>query len=547
MSGVAQEPGDPPAQPPRPEAALVVRALRVRFGATTAVDGVSLAVARGEILALVGPSGSGKSALVRAVLGLVDGRPGVVAGRVRHRLRDGGEVVLGPRRRAASRRLHRGAAGLVLQSGRAALEPGRRLGDLFREVARRRLPGLDAGARAARVEAALAAVALPTRVLEQPSGGLSGGMAQRAMLALADLGEPELLCLDEPTTGLDTALRARVVDLLAAAHARRGFTGLLVTHDPGIARALATRVAHVRAGRVQETAPAATLRPLPRLAASTDRRPGAGPVLELEGVGRRFGAVDALSDVSFEVRAGTIFALVGRSGSGKTTLGRIAVGLERPDAGTVRVAGRPLGGGRARPGEARILFQNPYASLNPQDTPLGAVAEGIRLHLGLRRRAAREAAARRLLELGLERRQLETRILGLSGGERRRVALARALVGAPRLLVLDEPATGLDPDRRASIARLLTEARDAVPERGMLLIAHDLGFVRAVADEVLVLERGRVAERLAPASLDALEGRAPETRRLLEAAARVRGEGGASVGRVFSPGASTDMMQGDPE
>ncbi len=519
--------------------ALEVEGLEVRLGRTTALSDIDLSVAPGEILAVVGPSGSGKSALARAVLGLLLDRPGHVRGRIAHRFRDGLQVELRPGRTEAAR-LHRGRVGLVLQSGKAALEPGRRLGSLFEEVAARRRPGRSPAERRAEVVDKLAGLELSERVLQLPVEALSGGMAQRAMLALADLGEPELLVLDEPTTGLDTTAQARLVEQLWSAHERRRFTALLVTHDVGIARALARRVAMLKAGRLEGTPPAETLRPAPVGALLPRPAPSSPlpPALSLASVRKSYHGRPAVDGVCLEVPAGGAVALVGASGSGKTSIARLAAGLEQPDSGEVRLGSRSYAG-PPPPQAVRILFQNPYSSLNPEQIAVHAVAELIQRWHGRSSSAAKEEALHRLLRLGVEPDRATARIGQLSGGQRRRVALARSLVGPTRLLVLDEPSTGLDPGRRSLVEAALADARAEDPDRALLIVSHDLRFVRSVADRVVVIDAGKIVDDVPADALDHPDRLGPLTRTLLEDARRVRGElpfgvGGALV-RAAAP------------
>lgn len=554
--------------------ALQVRGLTTEFeqpdGFVRAVDGVSFSVGVGGWTAIVGESGSGKSVLLQSLLGLVRGAPGVVAGQVILRFRDrtehrpyldieknvkrslnaGGQTerVRVPRRWGAKlerrmRPLRGRRIGLVLQNGRAALDPfysvGQQLTAMVAEEGAAAGRIADRGARARRVEKAeqwLERLGFEDsrRVMALYPHELSGGMAQRVMLGMVLAQEPELLLLDEVTTGLDVSLQASVVDLLGRLHADVGFTAVLVTHDLGVARALSSQLVIMRKGRVDQAAGtddlfearvrptsyaarllehghvqagarlAPTRQPRPSSAASDDEP---GPtLLAAEGVHKRFGGAGwpvvtrrtAVEDVSLSARVGECLALVGESGSGKTTLVRLLSGLSRPDVGRVTWAGQTLG--RLRSDDAErlrnrrtVLFQNPYTSLNPAMTSRAAVAEALIHDLGLGWRAARAEAERRLEVVELQHRA--DQLLGqLSGGERRRVGLVSALHAPGEVLVLDEPTAGLDAEQRAGVRWLIHAARALQPQRTILLVSHDIGFVLGTADRVVVLYRGRVVE-----------------------------------------------------
>ena len=535
--------------------ALEVQSLRVEFGGgdtrVCAVEDASLTVNGGELVAVVGESGSGKSILLQALLGLVRGTPGVVSGQVILRFRNGeehrpyqdieryvrrrpggrvgNEVVVARRWPGlVERRLRpvRGRrVGLVLQSGRAALDPFYTVGHQVAAV-------VDDDRPAAKAEHWFERLGFedPKRVMKLYPHELSGGMAQRAMLGVVLAQEPELLLLDEITTGLDVSLQAGVLDLLGRLYQDVGFSGLLVTHDLGVARSLSSRVVIMRRGRVEQEAGTDDL--FGRRVALTpytdqllqlgwgDVRPHRAPEPEpsanppLRGtprvtatlVKKAFGGEGwlspprrtVLSDVTMTVEVGQCLALVGESGSGKTTLTRILAGLTRPDGGRVLLNGRTLGtldGPAARKLRSRrtVLFQNPYTSLNPAMTACAVVAESLVQNYGLSWADAEPEAVRRLGLLGLDHRA--DRVLrALSGGERRRVGLIAALQAAGDVLVLDEPTAGLDAAHRVGVRRLIESARKHQPHRTILLVSHDIGFVVQTADRVVVLYRGRVVE-----------------------------------------------------
>ena len=423
----------------------------------------------------------------------------------------------------------------------------------------------------------------PRRVMALYPHELSGGMAQRVMLGLVLAQEPEVLLLDEITTGLDVSLQASVLDLLGRLYREVGFSAVLVTHDLGVARSLSSQVVIMRHGRVEQAAttddlfarrvsltayaerlvdhghasPVSRLEPVraPEDAEAADfEEEPTDPAMRLvhaERIEKRFGgaawtaapAREVLSDITLTVASGECVALVGESGSGKTTLTRILSGLTRPDSGRIVWAGRKLGelsaAEAARLRRHRtVLFQNPYTSLNPAMTTRTAMAEALSHDLGLKWRTAYEQALERLEVVGLQHRADQP--LGrLSGGERRRVGLLCALQAPGELLVLDEPTAGLDAEHRAGVQRLIRSARNLQPHRTILLVSHDVGFVVGTADRVVVLYRGRVVEEAAASDfLDPDRAHHPYTQLLWDASRYVAGAA-SSLG--LTPGHLDDL------
>ncbi|MFJ6015907.1 dipeptide ABC transporter ATP-binding protein [Streptomyces sp. NPDC092952] len=486
-------------------ALLTVDGLDVRFGSgrsgpVHAVRDVSFSVAPGECLALVGESGSGKSTAARALLGLAG--PGAA---VRARaLRVDGRDVTGFR--ARDWRAVRGrAVGLVAQDALVSLDPLRRIGAEIAEPMRlhrtvgRALIG-------ARVVELLRRVGVPepeVRAAQYPHE-LSGGLRQRALIASALAAGPRLLIADEPTTALDVTVQAQILDLLAEAKAD-GTGLLLITHDLGVVARIADRTAVLRQGTMVESGPTPELLGSPQhpytraLLAASAPRPAvrapkrAGPVLEVASVSVSYGARTAVRDVSFTLRAGETVGLVGESGSGKTSVARVAMGLLRPDSGTVRLDGEPwseLPERLRRPRRSRIQLvqQDPFSSFDPRFTVDRILAEGIGRH------EDRAARARELLGLvGLGPEHLRRRPDELSGGQRQRVAIARALAPSPAVLVCDEPVSALDAPVRAQVLDLLDDIQRRLGT-ALLFVSHDLSVVRRISDRVLVMKDARVVE-----------------------------------------------------
>jgi len=491
---------------------LALRDFRVRFGDTTAVDGISLTLQPSETLALVGESGSGKSLTALGIAGLAPS-----AAQLSGSLRIDGVEMLGASERAW--RTRRGArVGMVFQEAMGSLNPSMRIGAQIAEAitAHRSLPKAEI---ACRVHDALTEVGLP-----DPHGKaaafphqLSGGQQQRVMIAMALAADPALLIADEPTTALDTTVQAQILALLAALQARRGLAMLFVSHDLAVVEGIAQRVAVMRHGKVVEAGPtaqvfaapshpytAALLASRPSQAqriSAVDRR--ALPALEIHDLtvmfrphrlgGAKLRAVDG---VTLSIAAGEALGLVGESGSGKSTLAKAVVGLVRPAKGFIRVFRHDPAAPADRKAMARavqMVFQDAAGSLNPRLTIAQILAEPLAVH-GLAAPAQHRTHARRLLEeVGLTATHLDRYPHQLSGGQRQRVAIARALAVDPKLLVCDEPVSALDMTVQAQVLDLLARIRR---ERGLalLFIGHDLETVGAVSDQIAVMKDGRVIE-----------------------------------------------------
>ena len=464
-----------------------------------AVDGVSLTVSAGEIVCVVGESGSGKSVMAGAILGLLPRglRPSGAIGF------EGADLL---RATPAAMRAVRGARiGMVFQEPMTALNPVMRVGEQVAEVFR--VHGLAPGNR---VAALLEAVGLPDpgRLLRAYPHTLSGGQRQRVVIAMALALEPALLIADEPTTALDVTTQKQVLALIRDVQRRRGMGVLFITHDFGVVAEIADRVAVMRHGVVVEQGAAADVLARPQHpytqaliaavpgASRTPRLPVTAPLLlRLTDVGRAFGTVQAVDGVSLDIRRGETLGVVGESGSGKSTLARCVVGLVPADRGSIVYDGTELRGlSRAgwAPMRRRIgmVFQDPFASLNPRRTVGAIVAEGLRAHR-VPDLDARVAAllARVHLDPGAARRYPHE----FSGGQRQRIGIARALALEPELLIADEPVSALDVSVQAGILALLEELRMELG-LAMLFITHDLRVAAQVCDRVAVMQSGRVVE-----------------------------------------------------
>ncbi|MFH9986643.1 dipeptide ABC transporter ATP-binding protein [Streptomyces luteogriseus] len=481
-----------------------VTGLRVDFGALRAVDGLSFRLEEGAALALVGESGSGKSTVASALLGLHRGTGARVEGSV--------EVAGTDVQRASDeelRRLRGGRAAMVFQDPLSSLDPYHAIGDQIAEVYRVHTRASRRAARARAVEV-LDRVGIPDAARRSRSRPheFSGGMRQRALIAMALACEPRLLIADEPTTALDVTVQAQVLDLLHTLREETGMGLLLVTHDVGVAAESVDEVLVMRHGRAVEHGPAGgvlgapaepytreLLAAVPRLDAP--RKASMDPaevVLEATGLRRDFGrgkrAVTAVDDVSLTLRRGETLGIVGESGSGKTTLGRMLVGLLEPTAGTLAFEGRPHTG--VNPA-VQMVFQDPVSSLNPRRSVGESIADPLRARGERRERSIRERVGELLERVGLEAGHHDRYPHEFSGGQRQRAGIARALAADPRVIVCDEPVSALDVTTQAHVVALLGELQR---ELGLALVfvAHDLAVVRQVSDRVAVMRHGRIVE-----------------------------------------------------
>jgi len=482
--------------------------LTVGFGSLRAVDGLSFRLEKGAALGLVGESGSGKSTVASALLGLHRGTGADVGGSVRVAgidVQEASDADLG--------RLRGGKAAMVFQDPLSSLDPYYAIGDQIAEVYRVHTRVSRRAARARAVDV-LDRVGIPDAARRSRSRPheFSGGMRQRALIAMALACEPDLLIADEPTTALDVTVQAQILDLLHTLREETGLGLLLVTHDVGVAAESVDEILVMRHGRAVEHGPVGTvlgaptepytrdlLGAVPRVDARRARSeasfdaPSAGPetVLEATGLRREFGrgkrAFAAVDDVSLTIHRGETLGIVGESGSGKTTLGRMLVGLLKPTAGEIKP------GGGVRP-DVQMVFQDPVSSLNPRRSVGESIADPLRAR-GERDEGRIRGRVRELLErVGLEGAHYDRYPHEFSGGQRQRVGIARALAADPRVIVCDEPVSALDVTTQAQVVALLGELQR---ELGLALVfvAHDLAVVRQVSDRVAVMRRGRIVEQ----------------------------------------------------
>ncbi|MGR3805203.1 dipeptide ABC transporter ATP-binding protein [Marinibacterium profundimaris] len=538
-------------------AALEIDGLRVEYprgedGTFAAVDDLSLVIGAGEIHALVGESGAGKSTVGNCIMGLLDPPGRITAGSIR----------------VASRSLDI-ATGQV-----EGLRPGRDIGAIFQDpmtalnplftIGRQLCEGMRHHLKIGRSEARAKALELmraveipdPETRFDQYPHQLSGGQRQRVVIASALSCDPGLLVADEPTTALDVSVQATILDLLRDLASRRKLGVLLITHNMGVVAQISDKVTIMRHGRIVEHGASrqvlgepradyarALIGAVPRLDRKLHRFPVtetqntaetaaqarlAGRVrgatdegtdlLSLDNVGITYGGgffgapgFKAVTGASFTVKRGEIFGIVGESGSGKSSLASAIAGLLPIDEGQMRFCGQPL---KMRRGQSvrqaiQMIFQDPYSSLNPRLRTGAAIREPLDFFGagdGLTPETLFEA-------VGLPQEAAGRFPHAFSGGQRQRVSIARALAGQPDLLICDEPTSALDVSVQARVLNLLKDLRDRTGLT-MLFISHDLSVVRQMCDRVAVMKSGRIVE-LEEAETLFTRPRDPYTRDLL--------------------------------
>ncbi|MEU1985810.1 ABC transporter ATP-binding protein [Nocardia sp. NPDC019395] len=505
---------------------LEIRDLRIAFGSgenrIEAVRGVDLTVYPGETVAIVGESGSGKSTTAHAVLGLLPPGGRVTGGSIRFA---GTELADASESRLVA--LRGTEIGFVPQDPMSNLDPVYKIGFQIRETLAAN--GVARGRKARERTAELlrsAGIPDPGQRAGQYPHELSGGLRQRALIAMALSARPALLIADEPTSALDVTVQRRILDHIDSLTGEFGTAMLLITHDLALAAERAQHLVVMYRGRIVESGPASELLHDPRhaytrklvesapslAAGRRAERPrekdGKDPILVVDRLTKRYRVrasvpwrsleSTAAEDVSFSLKRGTTTALVGESGSGKSTVAQLVLGLLEPSSGSVMFDGTDIGR-LTRREQTRLrrrvqpIFQNPYASLDPMYSIHRCIAEPLWTH-NLGTRTERDERVRELLDQVALPSSVASRYPNeLSGGQRQRVAIARALALEPELLVCDEAVSALDVLVQANILDLLDRLQG---ELGLtyLFITHDLAVVRQIADEVLVMHDGRIVE-----------------------------------------------------
>lgn len=542
---------------------LIVEGLSIEFAGQSVVRDLSFTLEPGKTLALVGESGSGKSVTARSLIGLAGEGARVTARRLSYAGRD--LLALSER---GWRDLRGREIGFVLQDALVSLDPLRPVGKEILEVLQTHGWG-DRVSRGQRVIELLETVGVPDprlRARQRPDQ-LSGGLRQRALIASALALSPGLVIADEPTTALDATVQAQILGVLQQIR-QRGDSLLIISHDLAVVAQLADEVLVLRHGEVVEQGPMEQVLRNPRHAytrslldavpaehargtrlssaqsgSSVQARAGAdAPVLlKATGLGKRYVGPDqqarqVVDGVSFELRAGRTLGIVGESGSGKTTVARIVLGLLEPDAGAVQFLNVPwtgAGSGRVEEKTRRlhrrdisVIYQDPLSSFDPRWSVGQILADALDV-AGIAFEQQRARIAQLLHEVRLPVELSTRRPLQLSGGQRQRVAIARAIASHPKVIICDEPVSALDVSVQAQVLDLLADLQASLG-LAYLFISHDLGVIRHVSDEVLVMRHGKVVET-APVETLFDSPQHEYTRRLLGAVPRLPGAGATRV------------------
>ncbi len=497
---------------------LEVSNLTTRFytrnGVVTAVDDVSFSVDKGEILGIVGESGSGKSVSCYSILGLIPMPPG--------KIESGQALFEGEDLLAMSEAELRGIRGddiaMIFQDPMTSLNPFLTIGEQLIEplIYHRGLNRKDAKRRAIELMEETGIVNAAGR-FSAYTHEFSGGMRQRVMIAMALINEPKLLIADEPTTALDVTIQKQILELIADLQKRRDLAVIFISHDLGVVRHLADRVVVMKRGQVVEHNATEALFQKPEdqytrdlLAAipsgekSTDDLRQDSLLIEVKDLttefldrntGEPFKAVDS---VSFDIQRNEILGLVGESGSGKSTIGRSILQLVKPSSGSVVFAGEQMMGlntKQLKPVRRRMqmIFQDPYASLNPRMTVYDTLAEPLLYHSIATRKDVDQHVLELMDDVGLARTAVKKYPHEFSGGQRQRIAIGRAIATKPEFIVADEPVSALDVTIQKQILELITELVSK-HNLTMLFVSHDLSVVRSLCDRVLVLQHGKVIE-----------------------------------------------------
>jgi peptide/nickel transport system ATP-binding protein len=507
-------------------ALLSMRDFSLAIGDAPILHDIGLDLAEGEIMGLVGESGSGKSMTALSIMQLL---PHGSASRGSIHF---GGADLTQLNESALCRLRGDDIGMVFQEPMTALNPLKTIGEQVAEGIRLHA-GVSSAEAKERASSMLVRVGLPSGSfpLSRYPHELSGGQRQRVGIAIACAMNPKLLIADEPTTALDVTIQAQILELLRDLVRSNGMALLLISHDLGVVAENADRIAIMQGGNILDSGP--TLEVLTqlrhpytaRLAEASSHVPArhVKPVLSRQaarqGEAPLLGVTDlvceyrerslalfgnagkvtrAVDSVGFEIYRGQTVALVGESGCGKSTLARTLLGLHEPVSGRIEFAGRQLFpdeddiAHEARRG-MQIVFQDPYGSFNPRHRVERLLAEPLFAEKTLSRQDKRQRVLEALEAVQLSRSDMAKYVHEFSGGQRQRLAIARALVGHPSLIIADEPVSALDVSIRAQILDLLSSLRDRLGI-AYLFISHDLTVVRALCDEVIVMRAGRFLE-----------------------------------------------------
>ncbi|WP_288431353.1 ABC transporter ATP-binding protein [uncultured Agrobacterium sp.] len=498
----------------------------MRTGVFRAVNDISFSIEPGKTLCVVGESGSGKSVTARSILQIIDSPGYIASGSIILNKADGSSTDLAkldPRGRAI--RAVRGAdIAMIFQEPMSSLSPVHTVGDQITEALRLHLKMSKAQARAEAIEL-LRQVEIPNpeKALDRYAFQYSGGMRQRAMIAMALACKPQLLIADEPTTALDVTTQAEILDLISRLQKAHGMAVLFITHDMGVVAQIADDVLVMHHGVVKEYGTVeqifhnpqdpytrmliGSVLKLEQKAEIRLARPPldqtAAPILEVKDLSMHFGEMKALDGVSIKLLPGETLGIVGESGSGKTTMGRSIMRLYDPTAGEMlyrradgsvvdlsKIEGKELKAARR---ELRMVFQDPFGSLNPRMTVAQVIGEPLLVNGVAKGKELEDRVCSLMEQVGLDPNGRERYPHAFSGGQRQRIGIARAITLKPRIIVADEATSALDVSVRFQVLDLLMKLQD---ELGLayIFISHDIGVIRYMCDRVGVMYRGKLVE-----------------------------------------------------
>lgn len=498
----------------------------LRTGIFKAVDDLSFSIEPGKTLCVVGESGSGKSVTARSILQIIDAPGRIASGSIMLNRQDGTSLDLAkldPRGKAIRSVRGRDIA-MIFQEPMSSLSPVHTVGDQITEVLRLHLNMSKAEARKEAISL-LRQVEIPNpdKAIDRYAFQYSGGMRQRAMIAMALACKPQLLIADEPTTALDVTTQAEILDLISRLQKAHGMAVLFITHDMGVVAQIADEVLVMHHGVAKEYGPVDEIFHAPKdpytrmLIGSVLKleqkaeirlaRPpldtSAEPILDIRGLSMQFGDMKALDEVSISLLPGETLGIVGESGSGKTTMGRSIMRLYDPTAGEIRyrrsdgktidlarIEGAELKTARR---ELRMVFQDPFGSLNPRMTVSQVIGEPLLVNGVARGKELDERVCHLMEQVGLDPATRERYPHAFSGGQRQRIGIARAITLNPRIIVADEATSALDVSVRFQVLDLLMRLQD---ELGLayIFISHDIGVIRYMCDRVGVMYRGKLVE-----------------------------------------------------
>lgn len=508
------------------ETILQVHNLQVSFRSQErefdAVKGISFDVKKGETLGIVGESGSGKSVTARSIMRLLPSPPS--------RMKDGEILFLGQNLAHKSEKemesIRGRDIGMIFQDPMTSLNPTIRIGKQIAEslIKHRNMSKKEAKQEAIEMLKLVGIREVEARYNQYPHE-FSGGMRQRAMIAIALACRPSLLIADEPTTALDVTIQAQILNVMKHMQEKFGTSIILITHDLGVVAGMCDRVVVMKDGEIVEKGTTAEifeqadhpytlklLNALPRLDEKKKPKPAPQiitpfrnePLLEVNGLKQYFdlgkgNVIRAVDDISFYVKPGETLGVVGESGSGKSTTGRAILRLHEPTAGEVLYQGMPVNRLKAKEMKMmrrhmQMIFQDPYASLNPRFKIVDIIGEAMDVHGLSGSKEARKKRVEELLDMvGLDPAYADRYPHEFSGGQRQRIGIARALAVEPKFIVCDEPLSALDVSIQSQVVKLLEELQHKL---GLtyLFIAHDLSMVKHISDRVAVMYAGKIVE-----------------------------------------------------